>query len=128
MPIHALNHYAIRSADMKHSRDFYVEVLGLVEGERPPFPFPGYWLYCGDQAAVHIVGQDVAARGYGPRTGALDHIAFSASGVEAMRERLQRLDVPYSERTVPLMGLRQLFVTDPDGITLELNFPATVDE
>lgn len=129
--VEALNHYSVRTADIRRSRDFYVEVLGLVQGERPPFPFPGYWLYCGDSAVVHIVGQGedrglddyLGAAEPTPGGGSLDHIAFSARGLAQMRARLQRLQVPYRERTVPLLGLRQLFITDPDGITLELNFP-----
>lgn len=135
MAVDALNHYAVRSADMERARDFYVQVLGLVQGERPAFPFPGYWLYCGEQAVVHIVGESadggldgyLGAREPAAGAGALDHIAFSASGLEETRERLERLGVPYHERTVPLMGLRQLFISDPDGITLELNFPETTE-
>lgn len=119
---------------MKRSRDFYVDVLGFVEGERPPFPFPGYWLYCGKTAVVHVIGEDpdgAGLQGYlgersgGSGAGSLDHIAFSASDLEGVRERLDGHDVRYTERSVPLLGLIQLFVTDPDGITLELNFPET---
>jgi hypothetical protein len=32
--------------------------------------------------------------------------------------------VPYRERTVPGLGLHQLFIEDPSGITIELNYPA----
>lgn len=134
MPIEGLNHFSVRTPDMKRSRDFYVDVLGFVEGERPPFPFPGYWLYCGETPVVHVIGEDPGGEGLqgylgersgGAGAGSLDHIAFSASDLESVRERLERRDVGYTERSVPLLGLIQLFVTDPDGITLELNFPET---
>ena len=135
MAIQVLNHFSVRTADMRRSRDFYVKVLGFVEGDRPPFPFPGYWLYCDGIPVVHVIGaepdNDAGLEGYlGARSGAagggsLDHIAFTASDLEAMRRRLEALGVEFAERDVPLLGLKQLFVTDPDGITLELNFPET---
>lgn len=134
MPINGLNHFSVRTPDMRRSRDFYVNVLGFTEGERPPFPFPGYWLYCGDIPVVHVIGEDpggeglqgyLGERGGGDGAGSLDHIAFTASGLDAMRERLGEHGVAFKERSVPLLGLIQLFVTDPDGIILELNFPET---
>jgi catechol 2,3-dioxygenase-like lactoylglutathione lyase family enzyme len=131
MPHMALNHLAIRSSDMERCRDFYVQALGFTEGPRPPFPFPGYWLYCGGSALIHVIGAEPDAQGgleeyLGHRTlgaGAVDHIALTADDFAAVRECLERHGVPYRERTVPVLGMKQLFVTDPDGITLELNFP-----
>jgi len=41
-----------------------------------------------------------------------------------MHRRLQDSNLPYRERTVPGLGLHQLFVEDPSGITIELNYPA----
>lgn len=126
--IEGLNHVSIRAADIERSRDFYVGVLGFVEGPRPPFPFPGYWLYCGDSAALHIVGAGAGLEDYlGERAtggGAVDHIAFQARDRAAVRQRLEQLGVDYREREVPLLNLGQLFITDPDGVQIELNFPA----
>lgn len=137
----SLNHVAVRTADLEASRRFYVDVLGLVVGPRPDFPFPGLWLYTGDSsapadAAVHLIG--VAAAGgdglaayLGERAaggpaghGALDHVAFFATGLDSMRERLARLGIAARERTVPGLGLHQLFVDDPNGLVIELNYPA----
>jgi catechol 2,3-dioxygenase-like lactoylglutathione lyase family enzyme len=137
----SLNHYSIRTADLDASRRFYVDVLGLVVGPRPEFPFPGLWLYAGDtsqwsNAAVHVIGSDPAdgngLRNYlGHReagaargSGALDHVAFFATGLAAMRAKLERLGIMARERAVPGLGLHQLFVDDPNGIVVELNYPA----
>ena len=148
MSITRLAHNAIRTPDLEGSRRFFVEVLGLRAGYRPPFDFPGYWLYSGEPPAdlhngarnyglVHLMGWDDANPGsldayVGERkvseqggTGALDHVAFAASGHAAMLERCRRFKVKFHERDVPLMGLRQVFVQDPDGVTIELNFPAS---
>jgi catechol 2,3-dioxygenase-like lactoylglutathione lyase family enzyme len=137
-----LNHYSIRTADLDESRRFYVDALGLAVGPRPEFPFPGLWLYAGDtsvwaNAVVHLIGVDErdpqGLRGYlgerdaavGRGTGALDHVAFFATGLVERRAVLARLRLPVRERTVPGLGLHQLFVEDPDGVVVELNFPAS---
>jgi catechol 2,3-dioxygenase-like lactoylglutathione lyase family enzyme len=137
----ALNHFSIRTLDLEATRAFYEGVLGLTVGPRPAFPFPGLWMYRGDHgdvanAAVHIIGMDPddpqGLKGYlGDRdasslrgSGAVDHVAFFATGLAAMRERLRRLGVAARERTVPSIGLHQLFLDDPNGVVIELNYPA----
>lgn len=137
----SLNHVSVRTLDLEACKRFYVDVLGLADGPRPEFPFPGVWLYAGDtgvyaNAVVHIIGIDRAApgglQGYlGDRadaslqgSGAIDHVAFFVTGLSAMLSRLKQLGMPCRERTVPSLGLYQVFVDDPNGIVVELNFPA----
>lgn len=136
-----LNHYSIRSTDLEACRRFYEDVLGLKVGPRPAFAFPGLWLYEGDSSTwsnsvVHIIGIDrndpEGLKAYlGDRdeaglqgSGAIDHIAFFATGLAEMRARLERLGVMRRERTVPTLGLHQVFVDDPNGVVIELNYPA----
>lgn len=121
MPLVSLNHVTIRTADLDGARRFYEDVLGLEAGERPPFSFPGLWLYAGDGTpVVHLVG--TGAPGSGTGTGALDHVAFTARDLGATRRRLAGKGVSFTERTVPLLGMIQVFVNDPHGIRIELNF------
>lgn len=137
MAITRLAHYSIRTTDLDAALRFYKDVLGFREGFRPGFRFPGAWLYLGDEkdgdyGVVHLIGVDDETEKYlGARraaadgaTGALDHIAFDATGIARMRARLDAQGVVYTEREVPDLGLRQMFLHDPSGITLELNFPA----
>ena len=138
MAIHKLAHYAVRARDLEASRCFYEEVLQLRAGFRPPFAFPGVWLYLGDDeselGAVHLIGDaapEALADYLGHRpdadqetTGDLDHIAFLADDWPALRARCEAAGAGYTERTVPALGLRQVFLTDPSGVTVELNFPA----
>jgi catechol 2,3-dioxygenase-like lactoylglutathione lyase family enzyme len=136
-----LNHFSIRTPDLAACERFYCGLLGLVAGPRPPFPFPGLWLYAGDtaqwsNAAVHIIGIDRSdpeglKQYLGDRdeaslqgSGSVDHLAFFATGLAQMLARLQSQAVPYRERTVPLLGLHQVFVDDPNGVVIELNYPA----
>lgn len=136
-----LNHFSVRTLDMESTRRFYVDVLGLTVGPRPAFPFPGIWLYRGDHgqignAVVHVIGMDpndpVGLKNYlGERdvsslsgSGAVDHIAFFADGLADMIAHLKAQGVTPRERTVPSIGLHQLFLDDPNGVVIELNFPA----
>jgi catechol 2,3-dioxygenase-like lactoylglutathione lyase family enzyme len=140
MPIGKLDHFSIRTMDVEASRRFYTEVMGFQAGFRPPFRFPGLWMYNGPQypettGVVHIIGIDLndpqGLKDYlGDRdldtlngTGTVDHMAFTATGLAEMRERLKSKNVEYRERTVPSLNLHQVFFEDPSGVTIELNYP-----
>jgi len=129
MPLHGLHHYTLRPVDLEATKAFYVGLLGLEVGYRPPLAFPGYWLYTGGQPTVHLIGPREAERGLPPReagpTGLLDHIAFSCSGLPAMKAALAGRGVAYEERVIPRDGQIQLFLKDPDGVAVELNSPDT---
>ena len=137
-----INHFSIRTTDLEASRRFYADVLGLTVGPRPAFPFPGLWMYRGDHgdvanAVVHIIGTDRTEEAglddyLGERdetklrgTGSIDHVAFFADGLSTMLAHLQASGVEFRQRTVPSIGLHQLFLDDPNGCMIELNFPAS---
>jgi len=138
----SLNHFSIRSLEIEKTTDFYSKLLGLTVGPRPEFPFPGVWLYNGDDsswanAVLHLIaidkndpnglkkylGERDPSSLYG--SGAVDHIAFFATGLEEKIALLKELKVSYRERTVPVIGLHQIFLDDPNGIVIELNYPAS---
>ncbi|MFQ5958605.1 MAG: VOC family protein [Alphaproteobacteria bacterium] len=122
MAIEALDHFTIVTSDLAAARRFYIDVLGLGEGDRPPFRFPGAWLYCGGAPVVHLISRDTSG---GASTGAVDHLALRASDLAGTVARLREFAVDYDLRTVPGLGLRQVFVHDPDGVKIELNFAAS---
>ncbi len=87
MPVNKLEHFLVRAADLAATKAFYVTVLGLRDGDRPSFPFPGHWLYLGDSPCVHLVGtaadasrsdylDDAGRAEVEVGSGAVDHIAF----------------------------------------------------
>jgi catechol 2,3-dioxygenase-like lactoylglutathione lyase family enzyme len=131
MPLGALQHYTIEPSDLERTKNFYCDVLGLENGERPPLDFPGYWLYSGGVATVHLMGtrkprEGIVVRGTEKKyedTGRLDHIAFAATDVDGVRKRLQSSKVKFRESIVPRTGDTQFFLYDPDGVGVELNFP-----
>ena len=132
MPLQRMEHFLVISEDIDATRDFYCDVLGMTVGFRPDLAFPGYWLYVGDTGCVHVaewesyriwterVGIPISARA--PGTGPVDHIAFNATDYEAMRGKIDGCALPYSQNLLDEIGLRQIFIKDPNGVTIELNF------
>ena len=132
MPLLKLEHYLVLSDDIDRTRDFYRDVLGMREGFRPKLDFAGYWLYVGDVPSIHIgewksyavwtkeAGIPISTRA--ASTGAVDHIAFNASGFDEMRARLLARGIAMNENLLDEIGLRQIFIYDPNGVPIELNF------
>jgi catechol 2,3-dioxygenase-like lactoylglutathione lyase family enzyme len=124
MPAIGLNHINIRTsfALLEQVRDFYRDALGLVQGERPPFQSQGFWMYAGTAPIVHLSGtKDGETRRTTPES-ALDHLAFSCTGIAQMQTRLQELGIDFSVEHVPERRQVQLFCRDPAGNGVELNF------
>lgn len=121
MAVDALQHINVHVADVERSKDFYVRVLGLRVGPRPPVASVGYWLYLGDQPVIHLVQR---AAGLPPLvgTGSIDHVAFRGVDLPSMRSVLQAQGVPFREAVIPRDGSIQFFFHDPDGVRIELNF------
>ncbi|MDG2087454.1 MAG: VOC family protein [Arenicellaceae bacterium] len=134
MPLKQLDHFSLRTLEVEKTRDFYVDILGLTVGDRPNFDFPGYWLYIAGQAVVHIVGIDKDD----PQglidylgevdidniegSGSVDHLAFVATKPEQLRVHLEEKAIPYREREVPSLNLYQIFIDDPNQVTVEINY------
>jgi catechol 2,3-dioxygenase-like lactoylglutathione lyase family enzyme len=117
-----MNHFTVLTDDLDGARAFYARVLGLVEGARPDFAFPGAWMYIGEQPVLHIV----AGRGVpGESAGVIDHIAFSGAGLREFAALLEAEGIEYLLRRLPGMGPWQLFFHDPSGAHVEVDFDAT---
>lgn len=115
-----LDHINIVSRDMDAMRDFLVEILDLKEGFRPPFDFPGYWLYLGDQPIIHLMQRDAD----NAPVSWVDHLAFGPFNFDEQCARLDKLGYSYHLAGIPGAGIRQIFVAGPDGAKLEMQCPA----
>jgi catechol 2,3-dioxygenase-like lactoylglutathione lyase family enzyme len=132
MPITTLNHYFVRANDLEASRAFYCDVLGFEQMPRPEFPFPGYWLGVDGQIQVHMGPHGIEnselyylgtrANSATTNSGVVDHIAFLATDPEKMNQRLMENKIPVRKRYFAQFHLFQMFVADPSGLTIELNF------
>jgi catechol 2,3-dioxygenase-like lactoylglutathione lyase family enzyme len=132
MPVTELNHFLIRANNLERTKDFYCRVLGFEVMPRPDFPFPGYWLGVNGKIQVHMAQGGVpnselyylgspknAAK---DNSGVIDHVAFLATDPEKFLKHLKQVGVPCRPRNFPESQLYQLFIKDPDGLTIELNF------
>jgi len=129
MRVEALDHVNIITADLEGSARFYAEVFGLEPRDGPP-PLThktARWMYdSAGRAVIHLNSLD-CARAYdrevdaGP-TGALHHVALRCSGYEELRARLARRGLEHRLNEVSAIGLKQVFVLDPNQVLLELNF------
>jgi len=120
MPLDRLGHALVLTDDLEATRAFYCDVLGFEAGDRPALSFPGYWLYLGGVACVHVAERaayeaELDRMGLARAQGPVDHLAFDA---ENRDDVVVILGV---EGEVPAAGLRQLFVDDPNGVRIELN-------
>jgi len=118
--IRGLNHFTVLTEDLEATRRFYVDLLGFTEGPRPPLSFPGAWFYAGGEPVVHIVaGSKMPAEA----AGVLDHMAFSATDLAGTVARLEAHGIGYELRRQAGYGTWQIFLYDPNGAKLELDFP-----
>jgi catechol 2,3-dioxygenase-like lactoylglutathione lyase family enzyme len=124
-----LDHVNIQTQDVAGTAQFFADVLDL----RAAPPFPGAdmaqvtWMFdAGDRPIVHITAPGMTFAGdpapAGSSTGALHHVAFACTGHDAMLARLDRLGLAFRVRDIAPIGLRQIFVNEPNGVLLELNY------
>ncbi|MGY6547742.1 MAG: hypothetical protein ACXIU7_01855 [Roseinatronobacter sp.] len=128
-----LFHVAVKTSDLRRTRRFWCEVIGLSEMPRPDFGYPGAWLGVplpGGLGILHVYagGPALGDSGTAPvGTGAIDHVSLTAVGYRAFIARFRDMGLPWREFLVPGTTLWQLFVYDPSGVQLELTFDAAVE-
>ena len=118
--ITGMNHFTVIAEDEQQTLDFYTGVLGLTRGHRPDLGFPGAWLYgSGPQAVLHVYfGRPLPPQ----HAGVIDHMAFSAQNLKAVKARFDERGIAYDLRQQAGAGTWQLFCHDPNGAKVELDF------
>ncbi len=118
-----LDHVNINTPRLKETRSFYVEALGLEVIPRPDMPGvempPGCWLGQNGRDFVHLMTMN-PKEGAGP----VDHFALVIDDFEATRARLEQRNVPFREWSERDGSFKQIFVQDPNGVMVELNWRA----
>ena len=121
MAILGMNHFTVLSTDLDRTLAFYCDTLDLRNGPRPPFDFPGAWLYSGDTPVLHVITgralPEVAA-------GVIDHMAFTGRDLVATVSMLQQRGIRFDLRRLVGRGTWQLFCSDPDSARVEIDFDA----
>src|SRR5689334_21549627 len=119
-----LDHFNIRTRNLSDTVRFYEEMLGRKKRPRTNFAFPGAWMYSGCKAVVHLVDISKTDEAQKPDSGVVHHVAFASTGFDGMKKRLQSKGMAFDSRQVPGGDLWQIFVDDPNGVMIELNYEA----
>jgi len=113
-----MNHFNVLTDDVEATRRFYIDVVGLTEGDRPPLGFPGAWLYAGGKPILHVS----AAKLPHERAGVIDHMAFSATDLKGTVAHLKAKGIEHVLRQQVGTRIWQIFCHDPMGAKVELDF------
>jgi catechol 2,3-dioxygenase-like lactoylglutathione lyase family enzyme len=122
MSVGLLDHYNVSTKKLPETIRFYEDVLGFKNGPRPPFNFPGAWLYSGSQPVLHLNDISGTDRQQREDSGVIDHVAFLSRGFEATRQHLARKGIDHRVNQVPNSTRWQIFLKDPNNVEIELNF------
>jgi catechol 2,3-dioxygenase-like lactoylglutathione lyase family enzyme len=122
MSVGKLDHYNVSTRKLKETVQFYENVLGLNNGARPPFNFPGAWLYSEGHPVLHINDISGTDREQRPDSGVIDHVAFGSRGFEAMKKHLAGKGIQHRVNQVPNSTRCQIFLRDPNNVEIELNY------
>lgn len=118
--VQGLDHFSVISSNPERTVAFYRDLLGLENGPRPKLSFPGVWLYAAGQPLLHVIFERPFAPG---ATGAFDHVALAVSGSPPETEaKLSAAGVEFESRLIERTRTYQIFLRDPDGVGVELNF------
>jgi len=128
MSVGMLDHYNVSTRKLGDTIRFYEEVLGLTNGPRPPFNFPGAWLYSAGHPVLHLNDISSTDRQQPADSGVIDHVAFGSRGFEAINQHLTGRGVSFRVNQVPNSRRWQIFLTDPNNVMIELNFDVANEE
>ena len=122
--IKGIDHYNLRSDEnmIEVLKDFYINIVGLKLGHRPPFKSKGYWLYTNDKDVLHLSTSKDNIKNLINVNSTLDHVSFSASNKKTFMEALKNNNIIFKERYIPEINIEQLFFKDPAGNGIELIF------
>ena len=122
--INAIDHYNLRSDEkmIETLKDFYMNIVGLKLGHRPPFKSKGYWLYAKEKDLLHLSSSKDNVKNLTNVNSTLDHISFSARDKVFFIDLLERNNIIFKERYIPEIKIEQLFFKDPAGNGIELIF------
>ena len=130
MPVQSLDHVNICTGRLAETIRFYGDVLGMTVGASPASADMSEGAWVRDRAGapiVHLMTPEVSARRAerapaDEGSGAVDHVALRCTNYDDMVARLDNHGIAFGANEIASMGLRQIFVEDPNGVMLELNF------
>lgn len=127
MRLQRLDHINVETNRADETVRFYENVLGLVNApeRRPALAPPGTWLFLGDDPVVHVNFVTHDSPGH---SGTVNHVAFQGSGFASTCSLLDDLGVAYRTVESPAFGLQQIYVSDPNGLMIEINIRGEIGD
>jgi catechol-2,3-dioxygenase len=101
--------------------------VGLAPGFRPPFPRAGHWLYTGRDAVLHLTEADADEARTADARSTFDHVAFVCKDRAGFERSLLDHGIAFRTTSVPGARTVQIFLRDPAGNGVELNFDDPAD-
>ena len=114
-----LDHVNILTRDAPPMIDFFRKVLGVEEGHRPPFPFPGHWLYLDGHPVIHL---NMVDRTDDFPAGMFNHVAFSFYDRDLALKAVEASGYRFEVDAIPDTDIGQIFVYGPEGVKIELQY------
>jgi catechol 2,3-dioxygenase-like lactoylglutathione lyase family enzyme len=132
MAVSTLDHVNISSCCLPETIAFYTELLGM-EARAPMGGdmAKAAWIYAADGRPVIHVGArpegvdflgEAASEVPVSGSGVVHHIALACTDYAGTRARLESSGHKLRFSDLPRIALRQIFIHDPNGILVELNF------
>lgn len=123
-----LDHVTIRTSNLHESRAFFLKVFDLEEKSRPKIiqRIPGHWLYSGNQPLIHLIQS--RGNGFDASTEAIDHVGIKSENYKVFKEKLEKLEIPYSLMDIEELQERRIFFRTPGNVLLEAVFNEPIKE
>jgi lactoylglutathione lyase len=112
----APNHIHFMTSDYEKLLDWYIDTFSLVRRKR------GTIETTADAPGINLSFATSRTPTVATKGRTIDHIGFEVKDLEAFCKKLEakgvKFDIPY--RDVPAIGLKIAYITDPDGVYIEL--------
>jgi lactoylglutathione lyase len=119
-----INHVAIFVKNIKATRFFYSQVIGLDSIPEPFHDGKHIWYTIGPGISLHVIEGATEKKEYFKN----QHTCFSVNSVEAFATVLRKNNLTWEDRdgaknsiTTRVDGVKQLWLQDPDGYWVEIN-------
>lgn len=127
MHVSGIDHVNILTDRLESSARFYERLLGLTRTDNPAVAGKGAWMRdAHGNAIVHLVWKEAPQAGDEPQpipgTNTVHHVAFKCHGFDETVRNLEEMGLAYRVKELRHLGLRQIFVADPNSVNLEFNF------
>lgn len=119
-----LNHTAIFVTDLKTTRAFYENILGLDTIPEPFHDGKHAWYRTGPGISLHVIEGATAKKEYYKN----QHTCFSIASVQAFTDILKKNNIEFEDLSGKknsissrVDGVKQIWLRDPDGYWIEIN-------